>query len=239
MSNYTLTYQAFGTTAILIQWPKRIDESILQDIIAFRKAIQHIEHIQDIIIAYNSLTIVFSVEPDFERKIVELKTIYQSLTVNDFLDSKTWIIPVCYHEQFGLDLHQLSKQKKVSIERIIQLHSSPEYLVYFIGFQPGFLYLGGLNPEIHQARRPKPRLRVDKGSVGIGGEQTGIYPQDSSGGWNIIGKSPIHFFNTKEINPCFATAGDRVQFQAIDLDTFYQIEEEVNKGTYQLNRKSI
>ena len=113
------------------------------------------------------------------------------------------------------------------LAEIIRLHTETDYIVYFIGFQPGFLYIGGLHQNLHVPRKSNPRVRVDKGSVGIGGAQTGVYPQNSSGGWNIIGKSPLNFFNMKATNPCFAKSGDRIQFVAVDIHTFYQIEREV------------
>ena len=149
-----------------------------------------------------------------------------------------WQIPVCYDVSFGIDLEEIACKKKCSVAEIIRLHTEGDYLVYFIGFQPGFLYLGGLHQNLHVPRKSNPRVRVDKGSVGIGGAQTGIYPQNSSGGWNIIGKSPLNFFNMKASNPCFAKPGDRIQFVAVDLHTFYQIEREVANQKYRI-KKSV
>ena len=112
------------------------------------------------------------------------------------------------------------------------MHTSSQYLVYFLGFQPGFLYLGGLDSRLHNPRRSNPRLRVDRGAVAIGGEQTGIYPQDSPGGWNIIGKSPVDFFDVSKSRPCFAKAGDYVQFKPVDVATFDEISKEVKQRDY-------
>ena len=119
------------------------------------------------------------------------------------------------------------------------MHTKTDYLVYFIGFQPGFLYLGGLHQNLHVPRKSNPRVRVDKGSVGIGSAQTGIYPQNSSGGWNIIGKSPLNFFNMKASNPCFAKPGDRIQFVSVDLHTFYQIEKEVANQKFRIKNSEL
>ncbi len=176
---------------------------------------------------------------DYDTAVEKLKELYAMEREERKSVRKVWQIPVCYDLSFGLDLQEIANEKEMPIEEVIQLHSAPEYLIYFIGFQPGFLYLGGLNEQIHTPRRPNPRLRVAKGSVGIGGEQTGIYPQDASGGWNLIGKSPISFFDINKNEPCFAKAGDRIQFQSVDLDTFQQIEEEVQKGIYELKFQKI
>ena len=242
MKKYNLSYKPFGETAILIEWPSKIDASIIEDVIGFEKLIRKDQKVLETVIAYNSLLIRYEFihnyslhykyHDSFAKAVEKLKQIYQQKQNVKKQESKLWQIPVCYDVAFGLDLVAISEEKECSIEDIIDLHTHPNYLIYFLGFQPGFLYLGGLNPLIHIPRKASPRLRVEKGSVGIGGEQTGVYPQDSAGGWNLIGKSPIDFFNIQKPQPCFAKAGDFIQFEAIDLETFYQISEEVNNGEY-------
>ena len=235
VKKYHITYKPFGTTAILIEWPAKIDEFIIQDIISFEKLIAWEELVADTIIAYNSLTVVFGNEFDYDTTVERFSKLYEEKKEGKKLKSRCWKIPVCYDLEFGLDLEELANAKQISVKNVVELHSAPQYLVYFIGFQPGFLYLGGLNEQLHMPRKSNPRLRVAKGSVGIGGQQTGIYPQNASGGWNIIGKSPIDFFDISKSNPCFAQAGDRIQFESISKDTFFQIEKEVQQGKYQLN----
>jgi inhibitor of KinA len=242
LKKYNLTYKKFGETAILIEWPARIDIEIIQDIVSFEKLIGKDQKVIETIVAYNSLTVRYEYMYNYSlhykyrdshsKAVEKLKQLYQQKQDVRKQESKIWKIPVCYDAKFGLDLEEVSKAKGLSVDEVIQLHSSSSYLIYFLGFQPGFLYLGGLNEQIHIPRRNNPRLRVEKGSVGIGGEQTGVYPQDSSGGWNIIGKSPIDFFDIQKPKPCFAKAGDKIQFMPVDLDTFCEIEESVRKGTY-------
>ena len=140
---------------------------------------------------------------------------------------------------FGIDLEEIANKKKCSVVDIIRLHTETDYLVYFIGFQPGFLYLGGLHRNLHIPRKSNPRVRVDKGSVGIGGSQTGVYPQDSSGGWNIIGKSPLNFFDINASESCFAKPGDRIQFVAVDIHSFYQIEREVINQEFIIKKRLL
>lgn len=233
MKNYQLKYKPFGESAILIEWPAKIDASIIQDIVSFEAILAWEPTISDTIIAYNSLTVLFREVYEFDTAVERFSALYNQKKQVKTRASRCWKIPVCYDTRFGLDLEEIALSKQLSIDEVIQLHSSTKYLVYFIGFQPGFLYLGGLDERIHMPRKANPRLRVEKGSVGIGGEQTGIYPQDSSGGWNILGKTPFELFDITKAQPCFAKAGDRIQFEPVDLHTFKQIEIEVQSGNYE------
>jgi len=237
---FQLTYKLFGWSAILVEWPANISQEIIQDIISFERQVKEIDAILDTIIAYNSLLIRYQ-NPivDKELTISQLKNKYTASSYVIKQDQFLWEIPVCYDASFGIDLEEIANKKKCSVTDIIRLHTETDYIVYFIGFQPGFLYMGGLHQNLHIPRKSNPRVRVDKGSVGIGGAQTGVYPQNSSGGWNIIGKSPLNFFNMKATNPCFAKSGDRIQFVAVDIHTFYQIEREVINQEFIIKKRLL
>jgi inhibitor of KinA len=146
---------------------------------------------------------------------------------------------VCYDSIFGLDLIEISKQKGMSEDAIIKLHSQTFYTVYFIGFLPGFLYLGGLDEKLYFPRKETPRLKVEKGAVAIGGKQTGVYPNISPGGWQIIGNSPISFFDSSKGEPCFAKSGDKIEFYAISKEKYDDIKALVDAGVYQLESEVI
>ncbi|MEQ6120341.1 5-oxoprolinase subunit PxpB [Reichenbachiella sp. MALMAid0571] len=233
MKNFSLTYRRFGTAALLIEWPQSISEDILTDIIAFQSAIEKRPPagLIEIVPTYASLTLFFNELKDFQSTTKKLNFFYDSRISNQS-DNKRWIIPVCYEEQFGIDLQEISNTLKVSKQEIIDIHSSQPYRVHFIGFLPGFLYLGGLNSKLHCPRRESPRLRITKGSVGIGGSQTGIYPIDSPGGWNIIGGTPIPLFDSSKTRPCFVRPGDTLKFDPIDQLTYDQINQEIEQGNY-------
>lgn len=233
MKRYKLSFKPFGPSALLIEWPEQIDELMIQDVIAFEKVISWEANIADTIIAYNSLTVVFRETYKFEAVVSRFERLYTTKNQGSKQNAVCWQIPVCYDVEFGLDLEELASSKQLSVKALIELHTAPKYLIYFMGFQPGFPYLGGLPEVLHTPRKANPRLRVDKGSVGIGGQQTGIYPQDSSGGWNILGRSPVNFFDVSKLQPCFTKAGDYIQFEAIDKQTFLQIDKQVQKGTYE------
>ena len=237
---FQLTYKLFGRSAILVEWPANISQDIIQDIISFERQVKEIDSILDTIIAYNSLLIRYQ-NPIVDKELTISQLKKKSAASSHLIkqDQFLWEIPVCYDASFGLDLEEIANKKKCSVADIVRLHTKTDYLVYFIGFQPGFLYLGGLHQNLHVPRKSNPRVRVDKGSLGIGGAQTGVYPQNSSGGWNIIGKSPLNFFNMKATNPCFAKPGDRIQFVAVDIHTFYEIEREVIKQEFIIKKRPL
>lgn len=234
-----LNFKSYGTSAILIEWEAIIDEQIIKEINSFKHQIfeKEKDKIQDYIIGYNSLLIRYSLPiAHFSEKVDFFKEVYQFVQEDSQTINYLWEIPVCYDQEFGFDLETLAQEKQLSTSAITQQHTSALYSVYFIGFLPGFLYLGGLDQSLHTDRKSKPLLRVPKGSVAIGGQQTGIYPQESAGGWHIIGKTPIPIFDVQKEQPCFAKSGDQIQFVAIDKEEFHEIEIAILEGTYQLTQ---
>lgn len=130
-------------------------------------------------------------------------------------------------------------KKNRSEQDIIALHTKPNYTVFCIGFLPGFLYLGGLDKALHFPRKQMPRLQIESGAVGIGGTQTGVYPCESPGGWNIIGNSPLSFFNMARAIPCFAKPGDQIDFYPISLKQHRDILTLDRAGVYQLESEEV
>jgi inhibitor of KinA len=129
-------------------------------------------------------------------------------------------IPVCYDPEFALDIDDVARRANISASEVIRLHSSAEYHVACIGFVPGFPFLTGLSKKLATPRRDVPRKEIPPGSVGIGGAQTGIYPLRSPGGWNLIGRTPLHLFDPDKNPPTLLRAGDRVRFRAITREEF-------------------
>jgi inhibitor of KinA len=129
-------------------------------------------------------------------------------------------IPVCYGGEFGPDLDDVAKMHGMSAAQVIELHSSPIYLVYFLGFAPGFAYLGGLPEILASPRLQTPRAKVPQGCVGIGGNQTGVYPISTPGGWRLIGQTPIAMFRRDAEPMSFLQIGDHVRFRTISEKEF-------------------
>lgn len=242
MRAFKLKYKPFGERSILVEWPSEIDKYILNDVLSFKNTLQKslIEDIVEVKSAYNSILITYQFTIDnVYNKTSTLKRLYSARVSKNKCVFMHWRIPVCYDVAFGIDLEAMAVKKKVPIDDIIKHHSQAIYTVYFIGFLPGFLYLGGLNEKLHIPRKVTPRLKVEKGAVAIGGNQTGVYPNVSPGGWHIIGNSPISFFNNKKENPCFAKAGDKIEFYAISKEKYDNIKALVDAGVYQLESEVI
>lgn len=242
MMAYKLNYKRFGASAILIEWPQKIAIPILDDILSFKSKIEQssLSSIQFVNHAYASLLLHFDKEVlDFPSEIEALEVLYRQPNVKQDRTRILWKIPVCYDKCFGIDLNDLSKEKHIEIQDIIQRHTSPIYTVFFIGFLPGFLYLGGLDKTLYSPRRSSPRLRIPKGSVAIGGGQTGIYPSESPGGWHVIGNSPLDFFDVSKAEPCFAKAGDSVEFRPVSLEEYNTIKALVEVGDYQIENEIL
>lgn len=169
----------------------------------------------DVVPGMNNLTVIFNPHHYFGTAVLEnLKQCWDEAKAGTF-EQREITVPVNYGGEHGPDLEIVANHTKLSIDEIIEKHSNAHYLVYFLGFQPGFAYLGGLPPELHTPRRASPRIRVPAGSIGIGGAQTGIYPASSPGGWQLIGHTKLTLFNPHEPNPataCLFQPGDLVRF---------------------------
>ncbi|MGM9924474.1 MAG: 5-oxoprolinase subunit PxpB [Bacillus sp. (in: firmicutes)] len=133
-------------------------------------------------------------------------------------------IPVCYDGEFGPDLVNVAEYHNLTIEKVIELHTSAEYTVHMIGFAPGFPYLGGMPETLATPRRSSPRLRIPARSVGIAGGQTGIYPIETPGGWQLIGRTPLSLFKPDSNPPTLLQAGDLIRFTPIDYETYRRME---------------
>ncbi len=237
---YGLQYSRFNACSILIEWPAIIDDLMHKNILIFKNGIEnyYIKQNIEVINTYSSLLIIYPFTIDnVNDEILTLETLFFKENKPKTNKSTIWEIPVCYDHEFGVDLEAFSNRKELSKSEIIRLHSEAIYTVFFIGFLPGFLYLGGLDSRLFLDRKTTPNLNVKKGSVAIGGQQTGIYPQDSPGGWHIIGNSPIELFNPRQNPPCFIKAGDKVKFVPIEKPEYYDILNVIKTSEYQIKSK--
>lgn len=235
--DYELKFSRYNEHSILIEWPAVMDENMLKNILDYKKSIQNssVELVVEVINTFNSLLIIYDLTiDDVYGEILRLKSLKIKAETIEEASSKLWRIPVCYDDDFGIDLEAFSKEKQLSKNEVIELHSSAIYTIFFIGFLPGFLYLGGLDKKLYLDRKSTPNLDIKKGSVGIGGSQTGIYPKNSPGGWHIIGKTPVDFFNAKSSPPCVFNAGDKLQFFEISKTEFLDLEQDIKNNKFQL-----
>ncbi|MBU2997515.1 5-oxoprolinase subunit PxpB [Cellulophaga baltica] len=243
MKNYFITIKPFGTHAVLIEWPDKVEENILDDILTFSNYLN--EHcltnkVYELVPAYNSLTVILRNETiNFVAFKKQLLAWYNTKSEAKKIQKYLWRFPVCYDDDFGIDLNDVAAALNKTKEEIIALHTSTAYTVYGIGFLPGFMYLGGLSKALEIPRRETPRLKVLKGAVGLAGKQTGVYPQQSPGGWNIIGNCSVPIFNTKNENPCLVKVGDKVQFYQISKASYDLTKIESEVGIYKPEKIKI
>ncbi len=178
--------------------------------------------LRDITPAYSTVLVSFvplSVKPSAVEKMVE--DALRDLKANaDDAASRLVEIPVCYEGECAPDIGEVARLHDMSAQEVAALHCGAAYIVHFIGFSPGFAYMGGLPARLVTPRLDTPRIRVPRGSVGIAGDQTGVYPHATPGGWRLIGRTPLRMFDAAVDPPSLLAMGDRVRFVPISLDRF-------------------
>jgi inhibitor of KinA len=239
MRDFSLIYRWYNEQSVLIQWPKEIREDILFDIIAFKTYLQKMSSELICTAAYCELlvqtkTTVISID-DF---ISQLKNHYAHRTAVK-TERHRIRIPVCYDETFGIDQEEVCRTLKLDKHELVTLHTSARYLVYAIGFLPGFMYLGGLPEALYHPRKEIPRVQVPEGAVGIAGMQTGVYPQVSPGGWQIIGSTPVKLFDLNRSPSTLVQVGDIVEFYSVDMNHYELVKIQVATGIYQPEKSQL
>ncbi|MFN5361559.1 MAG: 5-oxoprolinase subunit PxpB [Bacteroidota bacterium] len=220
-----------GETAFSLVCPPHIDETTHRAIRAMFNQLQAaaLPFITDIIPAFHTLTILFDLGklphqlPSFTAGEIVLQQVLEELKnipPSEQADSRIVKIPVCYDLSLAPDLLPLAETLQLTPDEIIHLHTSRSYRVYMLGFLPGFAYMGPVHEKLVAPRHEQPRKKVAAGSVGIAGAQTGIYPVDSPGGWQLIGQTPIAMFTPDQLPPCVLMPGDEVVMYPISLETF-------------------
>lgn len=179
------------------------------------------EGLLDLVPSFASLLVIYDLyRIDFDTLAAQIDNLLDTSREVGSGASKLVELPVFYSAEAGPDLEALARGARLSTDEVVALHQAREYRVYAIGFAPGFAYLGEVDERIAAPRLATPRARVRRGSVGIAGRQTAVYPADSPGGWNLIGLCPLRMFSLHADPPMPVQVGDRVRFRAIDRDDF-------------------
>lgn len=218
-----MQFAPLGDSAVLIELGKKIGGKTLQEvrILAGSLEASPLPGVKDIVPSFTTVTVHYdAARPGGYARLCEDISARAKGKKIALKKPRTHLIPVCYGGEFGPDLPEIARHAKLKPEVVISLHSKASYLVHAIGFTPGFPYLGGLPSKIETPRRSTPRASVPAGSVGIGGAQTGIYPMESPGGWQLIGRTPLQLFDPGEKEPALLRAGDEVRFKAITPEEF-------------------
>ena len=209
---------AAGDSAWLIEFDNRIDPAVNARAIAVARAVRAAKWpaVRDVVTAYRSVAVyVDPLAADAERVRADLDHLVKATSAADTADEVVVTVPVCYGGEFGPDLSEVAAFAGCSERDVIDRHTGLEYRVYMVGYVPGFPYMGTVDGRIAAPRRQTPRVRVPSGSVGIAGLQTGIYPRETPGGWNLIGRTPLRPFDERRPEPCLFKAGSRVRFVSI------------------------
>ena len=229
-------YLVSGDCAVCVEFGNKISPDINTKIRAFKIAVEKsgIEGIVETVPTYRSLLVHYKPEVIGFKELTEKFEELMGSISNIQIPPPTVIeIPVLYGGEMGPDIENVASHNGKTEAEVIQIHTSEEYLIYMLGFIAGFPYLGGMSKEIATPRLKSPRVKIDGGSVGIAGEQTGVYPVDSPGGWQLIGRTPLKLYDADREKPVLLEAGQYIKFRSIDAAEYAKIEKEVADGTYQ------
>ena len=232
-----------GDSALVIEFGNEISVDINKKIRKMMDDIkkENIDGIVELVPTYCSLLINYDVlKIDYNTLVEKLKTFLNNDLETAEGEEVTLIeIPTLYNDEVGPDLSYVAEHNKLSKEEVIKIHTETDYLVYMLGFMPGFTYLGGMSEKIATPRLESPRLQIYPGSVGIAGKQTGMYPSMSPGGWRIIGRTPLKLYNPDSDTPVYISSGDYVRYVSISEEEYNEILKKVENNEYKLNIRKI
>ena len=226
-----------GDEALVAEFGTVIDENINQEVHQMSDWIndQHIKGVKELLPTFRSLMVFYSSEEigykELKKKIMRFKPDADNKAADK---KRTLLVPCCYESDFGPDLADMERILGISKEEIIALHSAREYKIYMLGFLPGFVYLGGMDERLTIPRLETPRTKIPSRSVGIGGNQTGIYPIASPGGWRLIGSTPLEFYDPRRTKPVLCDAGEYIRFVPVREDEYRMIRNDVIEDKYNI-----
>lgn len=211
-----------------------INSKIRNMVNAINKA--NIGYITEIIPTYRSILIIYDpLQISYIELIDNLKEMESTMGEGTVSSIRIVEIPTVYGGEYGPDIEYVAKHNNLTVDEVVDIHTSRDYLLYMLGFTPGFGYLGGMDERIATPRLQVPRTKIPGGSTGVAGSQTGIYPIDSPGGWQLLGRTPIKLYDPLSDPPVLLRAGDYIRFVSITEEGYKEIEELVKKNEYRVN----
>ena len=214
-----------GLSAAVVDLARRIDGAVLEGVV------ETVPTFRSILVHYDPLVTSAASLAEQIGALLELGTAAAT-------DCRQWRIPACYEGDLAPDLKEVAKRTGLSPAQVIEQHSAAAYHVYMLGFLPGFPYLGDLPESLRLPRRESPRVRVPAGSVAIATSLTAVYTYESPGGWHLIGRTPIPFFDLRHDPPALLRPGDTVSFEPIRRETYDRIAAEVANGDFELTTET-
>lgn len=230
-------YIAAGDKALIIEFGDKIEEEVSNKIRELNLTIanSNILGIDEMVPTYRSLMVIYDpMFVGFDKLAEEIKDMENRMSGINLPVAKVVEIPTLYSGEYGPDINFVAEHNNMSVEEVIKIHTSGEYLIYMIGFTPGFPYLGGMSERIATPRLQVPRTKIPPGSVGIAGSQTGIYPIESPGGWQLIGRTPVKLYDPYRSDPVLLSAGDYIKFVSVTEKEYRDISNMESKGKYRV-----
>lgn len=229
------TIEPLGDESLFINLGDEIDPDTHESVqaVAARLEKEKWSWLSEIVPSYTGLAVYYDApafypehSSPYEQVAEMLKKVVETTEPREGSGHRTVEIPVCYGGEFGPDISVVAGENGLTEEEVIKRHSDNEYLVYMLGFAPGFPFLGGMDERIATSRKDSPRTSLPAGSVGIAGSQTGVYPVVSPGGWQLIGRTPFKLFNPDRESPSYVQPGDRVKFYPVSPEEYNRLEGE-------------
>lgn len=228
-----------GDAAFTIEFGNVIDPQLLAAVNALDAAIARLQAagglpgVLETMPTFRSLTVFFDpLATGREALLTALQPLFAAVGQGAAVDGRHWRLPVCYEGEAAPDLAAIARAIGVDEAEVVALHSGTEYLVYMLGFLPGFPFMGDLPQALRLPRRAEPRVRVAAGSVAIATGLTAIYPWESPGGWHLLGRCPVPLFDSARASPSLLAAGDRVRFEPVSMAEFQRLERVLREGEF-------
>jgi inhibitor of KinA len=230
-------YLVAGEAALVVEFGDTIDPAINRRVRALLLAIERagVDGVRDLVPTYRSLLVSYDpLRTTFDALRLRLSDLEARAADFPVPPPRVVEIPTAYGGPFGPDLPFVAGHHHLTEDEVVAIHAGTDYLVYMMGFSPGFTYLGGMSDQIATPRLTTPRTAIPAGSVGIAQQQTGIYPVESPGGWQLIGRTPVPLFDPSRTPPVLVEAGDFIRFVPVAAGEYAAIEREVRQGTWTL-----
>lgn len=235
------TYKYYGEHGLLMEFNPQMEQQEVLQIIRLRNFLQEqfAYKLHDVVHSFSSVCLIFKDNFDIDTIKEQIESIIQEgKWKEELFQPAHWEIPICFDEEFSVDLNDHFEGNQHKINAYRKVICNHEFLLGFYGFLPGFCYMAGLPEQMAIPRKAKPNRLTKKGSLAVGGQQLGIYPQDSPGGWSVIGSTPINFFNPNGEEICFAKPGDQISFKAISREHYDKLKGISELGLLPIKNKN-